>query len=127
MAGRFAFDVHGSTPQALAFLARWPVAFMDSQWLEAHLPLLRAAPAQVLTLLDAVTPQLHAELASAFPPGGGPAHCALWGIPTEGPRSAAEFVSRRRELLCNAFASPTLGIREQMSSFELDVSKTSRG
>lgn len=125
MSSGFAFDVHSTRESALAFLARWPVAFMDSQWLEAHLHLLRAAgPAIVLALFDHVAARVQAELAPSFPSDGAPMRSSLTGVPFGGPHDAASFVRRRRELLVNALASPTLGIREQMVSFEMDIHKT---
>ena len=107
--------------------ARRSLAFGDSQWLEAHLHLLRAAPARVLTVFDRAAPQMQAQLADAFPRssgGGGPLLCSLTGVPFNGPSDAASFVTRRRELLSNALASSTLGVRAQMHSFEMDIQKT---
>ena len=118
----FNFHVHRTTPQALAFLAQSPLAFGDSQWLEAHLDVLRNEPAAVLALLDFVTPQLLTELSGMFT--GEPVRSAMTGITASGPRDAASFIRRRRELLANALASSTLGIREQMISFEVDICKT---
>ena len=114
----FAFAVHPTTEHALAFLERSPLASGDSQWLEAHLPLLRAQPARVLALFDQKAAQMQAELARTFPPD---ARCSLTGVAGSGPRDAASFLSRRRELLDNALASSTLGVREQTGPFELDI------
>ena len=124
MSSGFKFHVHRTTSQALAFLAQWPVAFGDSQWLEAHLNLLRNEPAAVLALLDFVTPQLLTELSSSGMFTGEPVRCPTFGVIASGPRTAAGFIRRRRELLANALASSTLGIREQMTWSEIDVGKT---
>ena len=120
----FNFHVHRTTPQALAFLAQSPLAFGDSQWLEAHLDVLRNEPAAALALLDFVTPQLLTELSGCGMFNGEPVRCAATGITASGPRDAASFIRRRRELLANALASSTLGIREQMIPFEVDICKT---
>lgn len=124
MSSGFNFVVHHTVPQAMAFLAQWPLAlFGDSQWLEAHLDLLRTQPAAVLALLDFMTPRLQAELEGFFGAfSGGPVRCELTGMLASGPRDAASFIRHRRELLANALASSTLGIREQMNSFEIDIS-----
>ena len=72
-----------------------------------------------------MTPRLHAELDGFFGAfSGGPVRCELTGMLASGPRDAASFIRRRRELLANALASSTLGIREQMNSFEIDISKS---
>ena len=121
----FKFEVHRTAERALAFLERWPVAFLDSQWLEAHLPLLRADPAGALALFDRVAAKMQSELESskAFPADGGPVFCSVWGVPMTGGKNPADFVRRRRELLANTLASPSLGIRVQMDSFEMDIQK----
>jgi hypothetical protein len=122
----FAFAVHRTTEHALTFLARTPLAFMDSQWLETHLRLLRAEPARVLALFDHKAPEVveTLERSGRFPADGGPIRCAIWGVPMAGPRDAAGLVQRRRELLSNALASPTLGVREQMAYNEMDLGAT---
>jgi hypothetical protein len=47
----------------------------------------------------------------------------MTGCPMAYGTDAPSFVSRRRFLLANALASPTLGIREQMNFAEMDVCK----
>jgi len=122
MSSGFNFDVHGTTSQAIAFLLRSPLAFGDSQWLEAHLDLLRNEPAAVLALFDYVTPRMLTELAGFFSADG--ARCAMTGVPTSGAHDAPSFIRRRREVLARSLASSTLGIREQMLPFEGDIRKT---
>jgi hypothetical protein len=49
---RFGFTTHRTLEDALLFLSSSPVAFMDSQWLEVHLHLLRNEPERVLSFFD---------------------------------------------------------------------------
>ena len=123
--GGFMFEVHRTTERVLAFLQFSPLAFLDSLWLETHLPLLRAAPARALALFDHVAGGLQTDLerANFFPTDGQPMRSAVSGVPMSGPRDAAGFVRRRRELLANALASPTLGVRAQMHACEADIQK----
>lgn len=120
----FAFTTHRTLEEALSFLSWSPLAFMDSQWLEAHLHLLRSEPARVLAFFDSKAAGLKQDLQPLFPANGEPMQSALLGVPMAGGADAPSFVNRRRELLANALASPTMGIRQQMVSFEMDITKS---
>ena len=54
---------------------------------------------------------------------GAPILCSVTGCPMAYGTDAPTFVRRRREVLANALASTTLGIRQQMDPFEMDFRK----
>ena len=118
---RFGFTTHRTLEDALLFLSSSPVAFMDSQWLEVHLHLLRTEPERVLSFFDSKVAVMVKTLEPGF--NGEPVYCPFTGVPLTGGADAPSFVSRRRFLLAKALASPTLGIREQMDFAEMDICK----
>ena len=60
------FEVLRTPERALAYLASSPLAFMDSLWVETHLPLLRVESVRVLALFDRVAASLQTQLQLRF-------------------------------------------------------------
>ena len=117
----FNFEVHKTPDQAVAFLAKWVLAFFDTLWLDTHGHLLRRLPEGVLLqLFDSKQAEILNTLSSmglSFP-----LCCYVTGFPMKNAASVEQIAIRRREILCLGALDGRFGCH--MDPFEFDICKS---
>ena len=123
--GEFNFEVLKTPYQAVAFLAKWVLAFFDTLWLDTHGHLLRRLPEGVLLqLFDSKQAEILNTLSSMALKQGlsFPLCCYYTGFPMKNAASVEQIAIRRREILCLGALDGRFGCHTD--PFEFDICKS---